>query len=248
MIPSIKSFLQKTNFFSSEKDATKAYDIWSDAYDLQPGNLMLDLDEMIFSSLIKNIDLKNKKVADIGCGTGRHWQKIYEKEPSLIMGFDISVGMLHQLMRKFPSAVTQLTTDNLLKTVTDSYVDCLITTLTIAHIKNIDEAIASWSRVLKNDGDLVITDFHPTTLANGGKRSFPHGRKSLSILNYIHPLEKVKNTFARNGLVVIQQEERKVNEEVRPYYDNQNALSIYNRFLGIPIIYGLHLKKQRATE
>jgi ubiquinone/menaquinone biosynthesis C-methylase UbiE len=164
------------------------------------------------------------------------------------MGFDISAGMLHQLKLKYPNADIQLTDDNLLRTVTDSFVDCLVTTLTIAHIKNIDEAIASWSRVLKNGGDLIITDFHPTSLANGGMRSFRHRGKRLSVTNYIHPLEKVKSIFTRYGLMVVRQKEVNVNEEVKPYYESQNALSVYDRFIGIPIIYGLHLKKRHAVE
>ena len=248
MIPSIKSLLQKFSFLSTEMVPKEAYDFWSESYDLQPGNLMLDLDEQIFSLLIEPIDLENKTVADIGCGTGRHWQKIYTKIPALVMGFDISAGMLHQLIHKYPNADIQLTDDNLLGTVADSLVDCLVTTLTIAHIKNIDEAIASWSRILKNGGDLVITDFHPESLANGGMRSFRHRGQSFSVTNYIHPLEKVKSIFTRYGLTVVSQKEVNVNEEVKPYYESQNALSVYDRFMGIPIIYGLHLKKIHAAE
>jgi|SRR5450631_399537 len=248
MIPSIKNLFQKLSFLSTEMVPKEAYDIWSESYDLQPGNLMLDLDEQIFSALIEPIDLENKTVADIGCGTGRHWQKIYAKNPALVMGFDISAGMLHQLKHKYPNADILLTNDNLLRTVADSFVDCLITTLTIAHIKNINEAIASWSRVLTNGGDLVITDFHPTSLENGGMRSFRHRGQRLSVRNYIHPLEKVKNIFTRYGLTVVRQKEVKVNEEVKPYYESQNALSVYERFIGIPIIYGLHLKKKHAAE
>jgi ubiquinone/menaquinone biosynthesis C-methylase UbiE len=248
MIPAIKSLLQKFRFLSSEMVPEKAYDIWSESYDLQPGNLMLDLDEQIFSALIEPIDLENKTVADIGCGTGRHWQKIYAKKPALVMGFDISAGMLHQLKYKYPNAQVQLANDNLLGTVADSFVDCLVTTLTIAHIKNVDEAIASWSRVLKNGGDLVITDFHPTSLANGGMRSFRHRGKRLTVANYTHSLEKVKSIFTGYGLTVVRQKEVNVDEEVKPYYESQNALSIYDRFIGIPIIYGLHLKKSHAAE
>jgi ubiquinone/menaquinone biosynthesis C-methylase UbiE len=248
MLTTIKRLLQKASFPETERGTVEAYDIWSFSYDMQPGNLMLDLDEVIFTGLIKNINLNNKKVADIGCGTGRHWQKIYEKKPANIIGFDVSAGMLHQLIRKFPSAETHLTNDNLLKTTPDSSVDCIITTLTIAHIKNIDEAIASWSRILKNDGDLVITDFHPSMLERGGKRSFRHDGKSLSVVNYVHSLEKVKKTFYKYGLTVIRQEERKVNEEVRSYYEEQNALPVYDRFKGMPIIYGLRLKKLHAAE
>ena len=248
MLTAFKNLLQHSSFFAQGKDVVVAYDIWSDSYDCQPGNLMLDLDELIFAGLIKDIDLRNKKVADIGCGTGRHWQKIYEKTPAILLGFDVSRGMLQQLIRKFPSAITQLTTDNLLKSITDSYIDCLVTTLTIAHIKNIEEAISSWSRVLKNGGDLIITDFHPTMLTKGGKRSFKYEHGSLSVINYTHHLEKVKKILLKCGLHVIRHIERIVDEEVKPYYDAQNALPVYYRFQGTPIIYGLHLKKQSATE
>ena len=76
MLASIKDYLQTKVSISSEKPVVKAYDIWSHSYDAQPGNLVLDLDEMIFSTLLEDIDLEHKLVADIGCGTGRHWQKI----------------------------------------------------------------------------------------------------------------------------------------------------------------------------
>ncbi len=225
-----------------------AYDIWSESYDLQPGNLMLDLDERIFSGLIEHLILYDKTIADVGCGTGRHWEKLYAKKPTQLMGFDISGGMLNQLKQKYPDAIFKLTQDNLLESVADSSIDCLISTLTIAHIENIDEAIAAWSRVLKTGGDLVITDFHPKALANGGTRSFQHQGRSLSVTNYIHPLEKLQNIFNKYDLIVLRKEEINVNEQVRPYYESQNALSIYDRFMGIPIIYGLHLKKRHAAE
>jgi ubiquinone/menaquinone biosynthesis C-methylase UbiE len=248
MSPHINLLLRKLSLYTSEKSSEKAYNIWSSSYDLQPGNLMLDLDEMIFSDLLLNIDLRDKWVADIGCGTGRHWNKIFEKNPARVIGFDTSPGMLQQLKLKFPSADTHLTSDNLLKTLPDAFIDCLITTLTLAHIENIDEAIASWARVLKENGDLIITDFHPKSLANGAKRSFRHAGKTITVKNYTHSLEKVKNSFGNNGLFVVRQEERNVNEDVKSYYQNQNALAIYDRFFGIPIIYGLHLKKQRAAD
>jgi ubiquinone/menaquinone biosynthesis C-methylase UbiE len=156
--------------------------------------------------------------------------------------------MLNELLLKFPQATTTLTTDNLLKTIPDSYFDCLVTTLTIAHIKNAEEAIGAWSRVLQTGGDLVITDFHPDMLAKGGKRSFKEGNRTLSVINYIHPLAEIKETFAKRGFVLIKEEERKVTETLRSWYERQNALAVYERFKGIPIIYGLHVKKLHAAQ
>src|SRR5579862_507169 len=129
MIETIRKFLRKGSFLTFEQEATEAYDIWSFSYDNQPGNLMLDLDEIFFDELIRNIDLQNKVIADVGCGTGRYWQKIYDCNPAIVLGFDVSAGMLNQLVQKFPTASVELTTDNLLSSVADSSVDCLITTL-----------------------------------------------------------------------------------------------------------------------
>jgi len=247
MITKFKDLLHKTGLSKSELAPEQAYEIWSANYDKQPGNLMLDLDERIFSDLIEHIDLRDKKIADIGCGTGRHWQKIYSKNPSYLIGFDVSGSMLEQLKSKFPFAHTQKTTDNLLASLPDSSIDMIISTLTVAHIKNIEEAIASWSRVLKMGGELVVTDFHPSLLANGGKRSFRHGSRSLSVKNYIHSIEKIKKTFYKAGFTLIREDEKTVNEDVRSYYETKNALTVYERFKGLPVIYGLHLRKQRAT-
>jgi ubiquinone/menaquinone biosynthesis C-methylase UbiE len=248
MITTFKNFLQKKGLPGSGLSAEYAYDIWSAFYDNQPGNLMLDLDEQIFSDLIANLDLKNKTVADIGCGTGRHWQKIYLKNPSVVMGFDVSGAMLDQLKNKFSGAITQKTTDNLLATIPDSSVDCVISTLTIAHISHIEEAIASWYRILKNDGDLVITDFHPSILEKGGKRSFNHKGRTLSVRNYIHTVEKIKNVLCQVGFLLNKEEIRTVNEKVKSYYQTQNAIPVYERFFGMPVIYGLHLRKKSAAE
>jgi ubiquinone/menaquinone biosynthesis C-methylase UbiE len=248
MISAFKNLLHKFLSRNSELNPAKAYDIWSYSYDMQPGNLMLDLDEKIFSEMLRNINLENKVLADIGCGTGRHWQKIYEKKPALVMGFDVSSGMLKQLRRKFPEALTEQTKDNLLRPVPDKSVDCLIATLTIAHIRDIEQAIKSWSRILKDCGDLILTDFHPATLAKGGKRSFKHEGKSLWVINYVHSLEKIKDIFNKYGFLVIREEEKCILEEVKPYYAAQNALPVYEQFKGMPIIYGIHLKKGSVTE
>jgi ubiquinone/menaquinone biosynthesis C-methylase UbiE len=247
MITKFKDFLHKAGLSKSELDPEKAYEIWSANYDKQPGNLMLDLDEKIFADLIEQTDIRGKEVADIGCGTGRHWQKLYSKNPSALTGFDISGAMLEKLKSKFPFANTQKTTDNLLASVPDSSIDFIVSTLTIAHIENIEEAIASWSRVLKDNGEMLVTDFHPALLGKGGKRSFSHGSRSLSVKNYTHSIEKIKKTLYDAGLTLIREEERTVNEQVKPYYESKNALPVYERFKGLPVIYGLYLRKQRAA-
>jgi ubiquinone/menaquinone biosynthesis C-methylase UbiE len=248
MFNALKKIFPDFPFATAALPAEQAYEIWSSSYDDQPGNLMLYLDEIIFNHLIRNIDLQNKKIADIGCGTGRHWQNIYSKNPALVMGFDVSAGMLEQLNNKFPAALTQKISDNLLGTLPDAVVDHIFSTLTVAHIRNMDEAIGAWSRILKMGGDLVITDFHPEVLDKGGKRSFYHQGRSLSVKNYVHSLKKLKTIFAKHGFTLIEEVEKKVDETTRSHYEMQNALNVYERFKGMRVIYGFHLKKQFAAQ
>jgi ubiquinone/menaquinone biosynthesis C-methylase UbiE len=245
LISTIKEYIHRHVFPSSvnEKEVVEAYDIWAENYDSQPGNLMLDLDELLFTKLFDPIDIKNKKIADIGCGTGRHWANILKKKPTDLTGFDVSPGMLGKLKEKFPSAKTHTITDNHFSAIEDNTYDLIISTLTVAHIENIEEALTAWCRILKHTGDIIITDFHPDALAFGGKRTFRHNDKQIAVKNFIHPVNLIIEIFLGNGFFVISEEERTVDEKVKHYYASQNALHVYEKFKGFPVIYGIHFRR-----
>jgi ubiquinone/menaquinone biosynthesis C-methylase UbiE len=246
VITGIKRLLKKD--ISIEKDSAEAYDLWATAYDNQPGNLMLDLDRIIFNTLFGHVTLEGRSVADIGCGTGRHWEKILGKKPSRLTGFDVSPGMLDKLKQKFPGAEAILITDDSLPTVPGGTYATIISTLTVAHIKDIETALLAWIRILKDDGEIIITDFHPQLLAGGGKRTFSYNDRRVSITNYIHPVDKIKSFFRENGFSVVAEEEKVINESVKDYYIKQHALDVYNKFKGYPVIYGLHLKRSNGIK
>jgi ubiquinone/menaquinone biosynthesis C-methylase UbiE len=243
MIQTLRKILNTQRAFPEEKEAVEAYDLWSNTYDIQAGNLMLDFDRDVFYKLFASINIRGKYVADIGCGTGRHWDKITEQEPAYLHGFDVSKGMLDQLRQKFANACLSLIEDNNFSLVEDNLFDVIISTLTIAHIKNIDAAIEAWSRILKPCADIIITDFHPSALAVGGKRTFSNNGKLISITNHIHSVERVKRLYKAHGFEVVKEEQRFIDENVKHYYGKQNALHIYNRFKDTAMIYGLHLKR-----
>lgn len=245
MIGTLKKYIQRHSGTSQvkEKGVVEAYDIWSANYDRQPGNLMLDLDEILFSKLLGGIDIKGKAVADIGCGTGRHWQKIMALKPAQLTGFDVSPGMLAKLQEKFPTAQTHLITDDLFLEVKDKSYDVILSTLTVAHIENIKTAINAWGRILKRNGDVILTDFHPDALAIGGKRTFKHQQTQIAVQNHVHPITIITELFKQNEFEVINRLEMNVDESVKHYYADQNALHVYDKFYGRPVIYGLHLRR-----
>jgi ubiquinone/menaquinone biosynthesis C-methylase UbiE len=245
LIKSLKKYIGRHVYASAvkEHDVVEAYDLWARSYDAQPGNLMLDLDEIIVSYMLFFIDLTDKNVADIGCGTGRHWTKLLRKNPAGLTGFDVSPGMLDKLRTKFPQAEVHTITDNSFAALDDGVFDVIISTLTVAHIEDIEEALEAWCRILRYKADIIITDFHTDALAFGGKRTFMHDNKQVAVRNFVHPLSLIKKILLRNGFVVVSEEEKRVDESVAHYYAAQNASHVYERFKGFPVIYGIHFRR-----
>jgi hypothetical protein len=96
---------------------------------------------------------------------------------------------------------------------------------------------------LKNNADIVITDFHPDALAKGGKRTFEYHHKQVSVKNYVHFTHTVKDALLKNGFRMLNEIAVKVDDTVRHYYTAKNALAVYERFKNTPIIYGIHFRR-----
>ncbi len=245
MIKTLKKYIKQHVFTPQvkEREVVEAYDLWSENYDAQPGNLMLDLDELLFTKLLHTIDIKNKAVADIGCGTGRHWAKILKESPASLTGFDVSPGMLGKLKEKFPSAKTHTITNNSFSAIADHTYDVIVSTLTVAHIEDIEEALEAWSRILKYKGDIIITDFHPDALAFGGKRTFSHQKTQIAVRNFVHSTNTIREILLKNDFHLVSEDEMKVDGSVEHYYTEKNATLVYEKFKGFPIIYGMHFRR-----
>jgi ubiquinone/menaquinone biosynthesis C-methylase UbiE len=245
LISSLKKALQKSHFPPriKEKKSVEAYDLWAESYDVQPGNLMLDMDEEMFTELLSGVNITGKQIADIGCGTGRHWPKLLGNNPAGVTGFDVSAGMLKRLEQKFPDAKTNQITDNRCSDIGNATYHAIISTLTVAHIENIEEALASWSRILKYNSDIIITDFHPNALAYGGKRTFQHNKESISIENFVHYVYDIESIFINNGFRIVNKIEKRIDESVKHYYEAKNAMEVYQKFKDARIIYGIHLQR-----
>jgi ubiquinone/menaquinone biosynthesis C-methylase UbiE len=237
----------KRNSVSKPENPDVAYNLWAADYDSQPDNMMLAWDEEIFSGLINKMDLKNKIIADIGCGTGRHWKKIFSREPKKLIGLDVSEGMLKMLQQKFPEAETHHLKNDQLNELEHQSCDIVFSTLTIAHIENAEKALSEWKRVLKPGGEMIITDYHPFALQKGGKRTFSYNGKTIEVKNYVHSIQKIKQIARQLDLEVLRFIEKSIDISAKPFYEKQNALPVYEAWKGTPIIYGIHLKKPDAA-
>ena len=237
---SIRQFFRQ----SRVKKPAEGYDTWAESYDDQPHNLILHLDQEILNSLLQPVTIQNRKLADIGCGTGRHWTGLYKGKPASITGFDVSKGMLEKLQLKFPAAIVFLVKDHLLSGTSDHQFDLLLSTLTLAHINNARNALEEWNRVLQAGGEIILTDYHPDALRRNASRTFRHEGKTYAVESHVHPVEEIRQIAGQLGWTEIRYTERKIDETVKDFYIQQGAGALYQQYLGMPLIYGIHFKKQ----
>ena len=239
-----KYFLKNT-FIPVNKEIRplKAYELWAETYDDEYGNLMLYFDGLLFEEFLTKVNLNGKRILDFGCGTGRYWKKLLERTPIQLVGCDISKSMMEKLKEKYPDSETYTLQNNKLDFLHDNTFDFIISTLVIAHIPNMEEILNEWDRVLKKDGEIFITDFHPDALEKGAKRTFNKDGKTITIKNYIYPLDKIEGIFSSLGYTVVNRNEKIINEDVKEFYTKKNALNIYEEFKNVPMIYSLHLEK-----
>jgi ubiquinone/menaquinone biosynthesis C-methylase UbiE len=239
----VKRFKDQSALRRSPAEPEAAYDLWAETYDDQPRNLMLYLDDIVFSRLLEHADLQNKIIVDIGCGTGRHWDQILKQKPAELTGWDVSSEMLKRLHQKYPAAKACLLRGNALSEIQDASTDVVISTLTIAHVENLAGAFSEWNRVLKAGGAIIVTDYHPAALVKGADRTFRHQGRLISVRNYVHPIDEVRHLIGKLCWEESEFIELIIDETVRHFYEEQNALDVYRRFYHTPIIYGWRMSK-----
>jgi len=227
-----------------EIEPSQAYDLWASNYDEQNDNPIIYLDEIVFTEIFSDIDIKSKTIVDVGCGTGRHWEKILDKKPLQLIGYEVSNQMLVKLHQKYPQAKTYSSHNNDLKELMNNSCDIIISNLVIGYIKDLQKTFTEWNRVLKKNGDVFITDFHPVMLQKGANRSFRYKEKQYLIRNHIHSLTKIRNLSGKAGWKEINLIEKKVDDTIKHFYHDHNSLKAYEDSFGSPMVYAFHFKKQ----
>jgi ubiquinone/menaquinone biosynthesis C-methylase UbiE len=202
----------------------------------------MHLDAIVVNELLKSVQLTGKVIVDFGCGTGRNWEKIFQGKPAQLIGVDVSARMLNVLQRKYPDSKTFLIKNNALKDLADKSCNLILCNLVIGYIENLSENISEWNRVLATSADVIITDFHPVPLQKGADRSFKCQNQMVYVKNYIHTLEQVRLHAARRHWTEIQFLERNIDEEVKGFFKNEEALKIYERDFNMPLVYGFHFQ------
>jgi ubiquinone/menaquinone biosynthesis C-methylase UbiE len=220
----------------------QAYGLWAATYESQDDNLILALEADVFRTLLAEVSLADKRVGDVGCGTGRHWEEMLSRKPLALEGVDSSPEMLERLRRRHPAAVLHRRSGPELDAWGDASLDVIVSTLMLGHARDAARELREWRRVLRPGGEILVTEFHPSAARAGMKRTFDHGGRTFEVEHRLGSLPALHDLLRSLGFGVLRFEERALDERTRPFFERRGYMEGYTKGFGTPLVLGFRLR------
>jgi SAM-dependent methyltransferase len=212
-----------------------AYDLWAHSYPPLPHNPLMRAEQAAVLDLLP--DAAGRRTLDLACGSGRYGLLLQQDGAALVVGCDLSAGMLaraplaHRVradMSRLPFAAASF--------------DLIVSGLAVGHAPSLDAWMAEVARVLAPGGVLVYSDFHPDAARAGMRRSFTDaGGQHHELLHALHDPDAHLAAAWRAGLVLEAQREVRVGQELSEAFTGSEAF--YARWAGLAVVLALRLMK-----
>ena len=209
-----------------------AYTLWAPSYSAETAISALEYTAVE----CLGIDVRGRRLLDVGCGVARRLSQARESGTSLAVGVDLTPRML-----------TESREDELLAAadvraipIADGAFDVVWCRLVLGHLPDLDAAYAELARVCACNGHVVVTDFHPDAAAAGHRRTFRDDSGIVrEVEHHVHTLRDHRHAAARAGLVLAQRFDRVVGETVRGFYERAGRLDAYEQQRGLALVLAL---------
>ncbi|MBZ0318570.1 MAG: methyltransferase domain-containing protein [Anaerolineae bacterium] len=190
------SRLRKSSFQSLPSQ--KAYAQWAKTYPAEAHNLLMRVEQDTLLDLMP--PLQDKRVLDLGCGTGRWGKLALSKGTAEVIGLDNSLPMLQAgvLERIAQAEMSDLP-------LASNSIDVILCGLALGHLTPtaMRRAILEMGRILKSNGVALISDFHPFQAWQGGQRTFTGGDgRTYAVEHYIHSYADYFDVGQATGLTL----------------------------------------------
>jgi ubiquinone/menaquinone biosynthesis C-methylase UbiE len=130
---------------------------------------------------------------------------IGQEQTAQVTGMDLSVAMIHIAKKSNAYQKTRFLIGSAesLPFKKETF-DLVICALMMGHVKNLHQVVAQIADVLKTNGTLLISDFHPFSTLQGMKRTFKSSRDNqvYEIEHHLHLFETYVDSFRKNGLII----------------------------------------------
>ena len=185
---------------SKHADVAAAYNDWAETYDTDQ-NRTRDLAAATLKQV--KLDLNNRKVIEVGCGTGRNTVWLAERAASIV-GLDFSKAMLARARTRVNDRRVRFIQHDARVTwpFADSSVDVVIAMLILEHVEHVETVFAEAARVLTVGGECFICELHPMRQHAGGQAQFSNTKtgERQRVTAFVHDVSDYVNAGLASGL------------------------------------------------
>ncbi len=177
----------------------KAYDEWAEIYDTNE-NPTRDLNYQAIREA--PLELKDKKVLEIGCGTGLNTAYLSERAEH-VTGIDISKKMLEKASQRTGKKNVEFITADITQpwAFGRETFDLIVGNLVLEHVKNLAHILHEAFRVLTHRGRLYIAELHPYKQLQQSQAKFVRQETGEEVLvdAFPHTISEYVNTGLEAG-------------------------------------------------
>jgi len=228
----------KKEKFASVK---KIYSLWAENYD-NDRNIPIFLEEKATKSLLKNI--KDKKILDLGCGTGRYAIPL-AKKGAKVTAVDFSKEMISIAKKKAKENKLNVTfiTENITKFVPKLKYDLIISMLVLDYVKNLGKIIDIFNKASKKGTKVVISNLHHFWIYQARakyKREVGYTYKDRNYFSdqYLHFPEEYVDLFYKKGFALVKMKENYFEEKYQKIKVFKEKAKIFaNKPIGIIMVF-----------
>jgi ubiquinone/menaquinone biosynthesis C-methylase UbiE len=176
-----------------KSEIAAAYNDWAETYDTDL-NRTRDLAAEALRQA--DINLSDRKIVEVGCGTGRNTAWLVELSDEIV-ALDFSDEMLAKAMDRVKDPRVRFVQHDARAAwpLADSSADVVIAMLVLEHIQNLQTFFAEAARILSHDGKLFVCELHPMRQLTGGQAQFHNSKtgERHRITAFLHDVSEYVN-------------------------------------------------------
>jgi ubiquinone/menaquinone biosynthesis C-methylase UbiE len=211
----------------------EAYDRWAPTYDQSP-NPLLSLEERELESLMPA--LRNKRVLDLACGTGRWIEKLSSEGMDVAVGIDFSEAMLRSANEKDAVRGKIVRADCYSLPFQASTFDFVVCSFAIGHIRDLEMLARELKRVARAGANIVTSDLHPEAYAKGWRTGFRDAGGSVEIDTRARNAEEIAECFYRADFECLKHLSLRLAEPERPIFTRAGKSNYFAAACKVPAI------------
>jgi ubiquinone/menaquinone biosynthesis C-methylase UbiE len=208
-------------------ETLSAYERWAPLYPPVAHNPLMRAEQQAMLQCWPTV--AGLRTLDLACGSGRYTRLLCEANAAEVIALDFCLPMLMQVPNgaRVCASMMQLP-------FADQTFDVVISGLALGHASGVDPWMQEIARVLRSNGTLLYSDFHPEAARAGLTRSFKDiADQTQSVPHADYPVPAQLAAARQAGLKIESVHEIRVGIELREPFTKSEEF--YRRWDGLPI-------------